>query len=114
MAKKYDPSKVKLSPYEQSIDDAVDYNKMSKPTAAEQEEIKAAAAETLRELKSARANIRMNESDMKALRILADKAGIPYQTLISHVLHLYVTDQLINVQEVKKMVETGVFSRKIS
>ena len=114
MAKQYNPEKVKLNPYEQSIEDAVDYKKMKKPSAAQQEEIKAAATETLRDLKSARANIRMNESDMKTLRMLADKAGIPYQTLISHILHLYITDQLINVQEVKKIVETGVFSRKIS
>ena len=111
MAKQYDPEKVQLNSYEQSIEDGIDYKKLKKPSAAQQEEIKAAAAETLRELKSARANIRMNESDMKTLRILADKAGMPYQTLISHILHLYVTDQFINVQEVKKMVEAGAFSK---
>ena len=56
-------------------------------------------------MKTARTNIRMNESDMVRLRELSEKAGIPYQTLISHIIHLYVTNQLINAQEVKKMVE---------
>jgi hypothetical protein len=55
----------------------------------------------------------MSESDRKALRVLAEKSGMPYQTLIAHVLHLYVTDQLVNIGEVKKMVESGVFDRKI-
>ena len=112
MAKQYNPNKVKLSPYEQSIENAVDYNKLKKPSAAQQLKIKAEALETLRNLKSARANIRMNESDMEAIRVLAEKAGMPYQTLIAHILHLYVTDQLINIREVKKMVEAGFFNRK--
>lgn len=112
MEKKYNPENFKLNAYEQGMDDAIDYSKLKKPSASKQEEIKASASEALRDLKSARANIRMNESDMEAIRSLADKAGLPYQTLISHILHLYVTDQLINVQEMKKMVDAGVFNRK--
>ena len=113
MAKQYNPEKVKLSSYEQGIEDKLDYSKLKKPSADAQEQIKVAASETLRELKSERANIRMNESDMSAIRSLAEKTGMPYQTLIAHILHLYVTDQLVNINEVKKMVEAGVFNRKI-
>ena len=111
MKKKYNPENVKLDSYEQSIEDAIDYSKMKKPTPQEQVQVKAMATETLRELKSTRANIRMNESDMEAVRELAEKAGMPYQTLINHVIHLYVTGQLVNVQEVKKMADAGVFDR---
>ena len=60
MEKKYNPKKVKLSSYEHSIEDKVDYSKLKKPSTKAQEQIKAAADETLRELKSERANIRMN------------------------------------------------------
>ncbi|MGK5083234.1 hypothetical protein WDW37_07995 [Bdellovibrionota bacterium FG-1] len=109
--KKYNPEKVKLDAYEQSIENAIDYKKMKKPTTEEQAQVKAMATETLRELKSARANIRMNEGDMEAVRELAEKAGMPYQTLINHVIHLYVTGQLVSVQEVKKMADAGVFDR---
>lgn len=113
MAKQYNPEKVKLSSYERGIEDKLDYSKLRKPSAEAQKKIKAAASETLRELKSERANIRMNESDMNAIRALAEKSGMPYQTLIAHILHLYVTDQLVNISEVKKMVKAGVFDRKI-
>lgn len=112
MKKQYNPKKVKLSSYEQGIEDKLNYSKLKKPSANVQEQIKAAASETLRELKSERANIRMNESDMNAIRSLAEKAGIPYQTLIAHILHMYVTNQLVNINEVKKMVDAGMFSRK--
>jgi len=110
--KKYNPEKVKLNAYEQSIEDTVNYKKLKKPSAQRQNEIKAAAKETLRELKTERANIRMNESDMDAIRELAEQAGMPYQTLIAHIIHLYVTDQLVNIQEVKKMVDAGMLGKK--
>jgi pyruvate formate-lyase activating enzyme-like uncharacterized protein len=46
---------------------------------------------------------------------MADEGGMPYQTLINHIIHLYVTGQLINTQEVKKLVQAGVFDlRKAS
>ena len=113
MAKQYNAEKVKLNPYEQSIEDKLDYKKLKRPSIEEQEKLKTTASETLRELKSQRANIRMNESDMDAIRVMAEKSGMPYQTLIAHILHLYVTDQLVNISEVKKMVAAGIFDRKI-
>ena len=112
MKKKYDPKKVKLDPYEQSIDDVVDYNKLKKPTGNRQKELKAAAAATLKVLKDTRANIRINGHDMLTLRQKAQEAGLPYQTFIAHVMHLYLTDQLVNLKEVKKMAEAGVFDHQ--
>lgn len=108
MPKKY----IKLSSYEQNIEDKIDYNKLKKTSEDKQKQIKVIASETLREIKSERANIRLSESDMNAVRSLAEKSGLPYQTLIAHILHLYVTEQLISVSEVKKMIVAGIFSRK--
>lgn len=45
--------------------------------------------------KSERMNIRMNEGDLKALKARAIEQGLPYQTLVSSVLHKYVTGQLV-------------------
>ena len=112
MKKKYDPEKVKLDAYEQSIEDAIDYDKLKNPSAKRMKELKAAATATFKALKDTRANIRINGQDMLALRRQAQEAGLPYQTFIAHVMHLYLTDQLVNLKEVKKMAEAGVFSRR--
>lgn len=45
--------------------------------------------------KNARMNIRMNEADLKALKARAVEQGLPYQTLVSSVLHKYVTGRLV-------------------
>jgi predicted DNA binding CopG/RHH family protein len=111
MKKRYDPEMVKLSKQEKKLQDALEIGQMTSPSKERQVELKSAARETLKELKDARTNIRMEGADMDAVRKLAKKAGIPYQTFISHVLHLYVTGQLINIDEVKKLAEAGVFSK---
>jgi predicted DNA binding CopG/RHH family protein len=45
--------------------------------------------------KNERMNIRMNEGDLKALKARAVEEGLPYQTLVSSVLHKYVTGRLV-------------------
>ncbi len=114
MKKKYDPEKVKLDAYEQSIANAVDYDKLKKPSAVRQKDLKAAATATLKALKDTRANIRINGEDMLTLRQKAQEAGLPYQTFIAHVMHLYLTDQLVNLKEVKKLAEAGIFPSRVS
>ena len=41
-----------------------------------------------------RENIRMSSKDVHAIQVKALAEGIPYQTLISSVLHKYVTGKL--------------------
>ena len=77
-----------------------------------QKKVRTAAKVKVSELKSARANIRMSQDDLDAIHAMADQAGMPYQTLINHIIHLYVTGQLINSPEVKKMVDAGVFRQR--
>ena len=52
-------------------------------------------------LKDQRINIVLSSADLQAIRIRAMQEGIPYQTLISSVLHRYVSGTL---QERKDMV----------
>lgn len=44
--------------------------------------------------KDRRVNIRISSKDLEALQMRAIEEGIPYQTLMSSVLHKYVTGRL--------------------
>ena len=44
--------------------------------------------------KDSRVNIRMSSKDVHAIQVKAMEEGIPYQTLISSILHKYVTGKL--------------------
>lgn len=44
--------------------------------------------------KDARVNIRLSSKDLEALRNRAVEEGIPYQTLISSILHKYASGRL--------------------
>ena len=51
------------------------------------------AKNTLR--KDKRINIRLSSNDLESLKTNAVELGLPYQTLVSSVLHQYVTGRLI-------------------
>ena len=68
--------------------------KRSKNAKKEIEQHKAIAEETFK--KDARINIRLSSKDLRALQAVALKEGIPYQTLVSSVLHKYADGQLID------------------
>ena len=57
----------------------------------QKEQYRAYARATLR--KDKRVNIRISEKDLLALQKRAVRQGIPYQTLISSVLHKYVNGE---------------------
>ena len=52
-------------------------------------ELKQYARATIR--KDKRVNIRISERDLKELQRIALREGLPYQTLISSILHKYIT-----------------------
>ena len=60
----------------------------SKNIAVRKEELKEYARATIR--KDKRVNIRISERDLKELQRIALREGLPYQTLISSVLHKFV------------------------
>ena len=50
-------------------------------------------------------NIRIREYDLEKLKERASREGIPYQTLITQILHKYITDQLHDEKDIIKSIE---------
>jgi predicted DNA binding CopG/RHH family protein len=63
-----------------------------------------------RSKKTKNINIRINEFDLENLRKKSEEEGIPYQTLITSVLHKYVTNQLVEEKNILKSLK--LISRK--
>ena len=49
--------------------------------------------------KDTRINIRLAGSDLKILKTKALEEGVPYQTLVSSVLHKYAKEKLVELNE---------------
>jgi len=56
-----------------------------------------AAEETA--IKDYRINVRISKRDVEALKTKALEEGIPYQTLVTSILHKYVTGRIQEVKE---------------
>lgn len=90
----------KLDEYEQNIEDNIlKYKKASKKKRAKVERI----IENIREKKNI--SLRVNIFDLEQLKIKAVKEGIPYQTLISSIIHKFVTDRLVDQNEIIKSIQ---------
>lgn len=50
--------------------------------------------------KDKRINIRMSSKDLDQVQVLATQEGIPYQTLISSIIHKYVAGYLVERKRV--------------
>jgi len=50
--------------------------------------------------KDKRINIRLNEKDLESIQNIAVDEGIPYQTLISSLIHKFVTGKLIDKKQI--------------
>ena len=68
--------------------------KLSKPTKKELEAIKAAAASTFK--KDKRVTIRLYDHDFRGIQKKALQMGVPYQTLISGIIHRYIEGDLVS------------------
>lgn len=55
-----------------------------------------------RSRKSRHINIRISELTLAELKKLAEREGLPYQTLVSSILHKYVTNRLVDEEAVGK------------
>lgn len=87
---------MKYDQEEKEILDAYESGKMklSKPSLKELEAIKAAAKNTFR--KDKRITIRLYDHDFKGIQKKALQMGIPYQTLISGIIHRYIEGDLVS------------------
>ncbi|MCU0736050.1 MAG: antitoxin [Methylotetracoccus sp.] len=85
----------KLRSEEIEILEAFEAGRLKRVKNADEEikEHRVVAEETFK--KDARINIRLSSRDLRALQARALKEGIPYQTLVSSVLHKFVDGQLV-------------------
>ena len=68
--------------------------KLSKPSQKELNAIKAAAESTFK--KDRRITIRLYDHDFKGIQKKALQMGMPYQTLISSIIHRYIDGDLVS------------------
>lgn len=89
-------TKMKYDEEEKNIIDAYESGKMklSAPLKKELEKIKAIAKNTFK--KDKRITIRLYDHDYKGIQKKAFEMGIPYQTLISGLIHRYIEGELIS------------------
>ena len=93
-------SRAKLDGLEQQIeDDAHRYVPMAGEERSRIEQI----LEKSRKTRSI--NIRISEYDLETVKRKAEREGLPYQTLISIILHKYVNDQLVDEREITKTLQ---------
>ena len=87
---------MKYDKEEKAIVDAFEKGKMtlSTPTKKEIEKIKTIARKTI--IKDKRITIRLYDHDYKGIQKKALEMGIPYQTLISGIIHRYIEGDLIS------------------
>lgn len=85
---------MKLDAYEKELLELDESGKISLDPSDETEKsaLMSAARETLQ--KDKRINIRMSGRDLLSLKRKANRFGMPYQTLITSILHQYVSGDL--------------------
>jgi predicted DNA binding CopG/RHH family protein len=89
-----------LDAFEQSIEDnAEQFVPLSDTEKTEVETIINAANKTKN------INIRISAYDIDKVKQLSTEEGIPYQTLISSVIHKYITGKLVDEKAVLKSME---------
>ena len=92
---------VKLSKEEQELLDSVESGDFeSTLTETRKEELEAAATNTFK--KDKRINIRISSRALTAVQSRASEEGIPYQTLVSSIIHKYVSGSLRDIAANKK------------
>jgi len=80
---------------EKDLIESIENDEWVPVTGDKRQEIEKALDSAKRTLKKdKRMNIRISERDLKNLKIKALEEGIPYQTLVSMILHKYVTGKL--------------------
>jgi len=90
----------KLDTFEQDIENnASSFKPVSSSTKATIESIIDSAR------KSKNINIRISEYDLEKLREKSVSEGLPYQTLISSIIHKYVSNQLVDEKDIIKSLQ---------
>lgn len=89
--------KIQLDKYEQSIEDNIEnYTPISKSKRKIIEKTISKANEKIR------ITLRINNQDLDIIKHKAYEEGLPYQTLISSVVHKYATEKFIDENNILK------------
>ena len=92
--------KPELDNYEKEIEkDILKYKRASSSKIAKIEKIIQKANE------KKNISLRLNSQDLDQLKSRAEKEGVPYQTLISSILHKFITDQLVDQKDIIKSLQ---------
>ena len=92
--------KTRLDSFERQIEKSADsYRPVSRK---DQRKIESIIA---RVRKSRSVNIRIAENVLEELKRRSQREGLPYQTLISSILHKYVTDRLVDADMIRKSLQ---------
>ena len=97
--------RISLDKSEKQIESAID--KFVPITGSKRRRIEAILESTR---KTKNINIRISEQDLENLRRNAEQEGIPYQTLISSVLHKYLAGRLVDEESIRKSID--ILSKK--
>lgn len=101
---------VKLSKDEKQLLSAIEGGEFeSILTKKRRAELVAAAKDTVR--KDKRINIRISNRDLKAVQLKASEEGVPYQTLVSSVIHKYISGSLKDISANKSLHTDGAKRR---
>ena len=93
-------NKFELTEEEKQIENEIDqYNSVS-------EEKKEKIEKIIDQTKKNKAiSLRINNYDLEKIKEKAEREGVPYQTLITNILHKYITDQLFEKDQVFKTIK---------
>ena len=89
-----------LDDYEKSIEKVIT---QFKPAVSSKKELIEGIIDRANEKKSI--SLRLKSNDLELLKIRADSEGLPYQTLLSSIVHKYVSDQLVDKRDILKSLE---------
>ena len=90
-----------LTPAEKEIEKAVLDGRYKPVQKSKWARYQNAAVETVK--KVARINIRMKADDLEDIKHLADRKGMPYQTLIGSVLHRFAKGDMVFIDDAEQV-----------
>ena len=103
--------KLKLNKDEKELLKAIEAGEYeSVMTESSKAELVQAAKDTVR--KDKRINIRISNRDLKAIQLKAFEEGIPYQTLVSSIIHKYISGSLKDLSANKVLQRTRENARR--
>ena len=91
---------VKLDKIEQDIEDSIlEYQSLPDSKKAKIKDIIRKTSE------KKNISLRVNGQDLGLLKMRAEQEGIPYQTLLSSLIHKFVTEQLVDQKNILKSIK---------